>query len=453
MHVSLSAPQQTDRRMLRRAILRLAWPVVSEQLLGQVSQMVDMVLVGRLGAMAVAAVGLSNGPYWFLNAVFAGVTVGVTALVSRFTGAKDDGQVQAVTRQAHWLGLGVALVLGALIYVLAAPLLQLMGAKDDVLPMALVFLRTWVPGLVALGWSMSLSAALRGAGDMRTPMLVNLGVNLLNGLLGFGLIYGHFGLPALGLLGGGIGTTVARLAGALVLVGVLLGRSGSVNLRGVGYPDWGRLGQIVRIGWPASLERASSTLLYLIFTRFIAELGTVAFAAHQVAVVAENTTWFFAMGLSTAAATLVGQNLGARNPGLADASAREAMRMGIWVLLALSAVYIFLPMQFVHVFVQDPQISMQAASALRVSGLVGQMPMGFGLVLMGALQGAGDTKPLWRVTALGGGVIRISLIVLALPVLHLGLAGAWGVSALDWWVRVFLFWRRFHSGAWQQASV
>ncbi|MGE5674372.1 MAG: MATE family efflux transporter [Mycobacterium leprae] len=442
-----------DRSHIRRQLFHLAWPVIAEQLLGTLSNMVDTILVGRLGAVAVAAAGLTQQPHWLMVGLFMGLGVGVNALVARFQGAGETGRIEAATRSGFWLGLGASTLMGILLYRFAPWILQVLGAPPDVAPVGATLLRLLVPGMVALFWMMVMTAALRATGDTRTSMVVNLSINVLNATLGYSLIYGHFGAPALGIRGAGIATSTARILGASVLLVILLRRRSGARLdwRRLLHLDVGLLGRILRVGYVSSSERMFSTAIYMAYARMVATLGTLPLAAHTITVAAENISWMLGSGFSMAAAAMVGQRLGASRTDEAEAVTREATRLGVLALGLLGLFFILVPGPYVGIFTGDHGVQVLGASALRVAGFA-EVATGIVLVLSGALSGAGDTRPLFLVT-MGGGVVRLSLAAVMLFGLRWGLQGAWLAASVDWWVRAGLISLRYRSGKWKSVTV
>ncbi len=439
---------------LRLEILRLAWPVVAESLMGTLAQMVDMILVGPLGAGAVAAVGLSTQPLWFLMGPFLGLGSGLGALISRFVGAGDDEQARSAARQGFWLSGVLALVMCSLIYWQAPFIITAMGGGEDVLPLASAYLRALAPGLIALFWSNVMGAAPRAAGDTRTPFYIGVGVNVINLGLAWVLIYGHFGLPAMGLVGAGVATSIARILGAVALLWTLLRGTRGVRLEParIFEIDWPLIKRILNVGLPAAGERLATSFAYVVYTRIVNTLGTVVAAAHYTAVTAENVSWMLGTGLTTAAATLVGQALGAGTPERASAAIKESIKIGLVAVLPLIALFGLFPQPYVGLFSKDPAVVAQASNALRVAA-AGEIPMVLSLVYIGALTGAGDSRMIAGISLAGGWVVRLGLAVLLVPVLGLGLEGAWAASVLDWTVRVGLLYLRFRSGRWQRVKV
>ncbi|HEY3368741.1 MAG TPA: MATE family efflux transporter [Symbiobacteriaceae bacterium] len=453
MQSAFAAVPATARHAIRKTIIHLAWPVIAEQLLSTLANMVDTVLVGRLGAVFVAAAGLTQLPHWLMLGLFMGLGVGVNALVARFQGAGELEQIESATRAGFWLGLSVSTVACALLYAYAPAILRVLGAEPDVAPIGAMLLRLLVPGMVAIFWMMVMTAALRATGDTRTSMLINLGINLLNGVLAYSLIYGHFGAPALGIRGAGIATSTARILGATVLLVVLLRRKSGARIdwRKLLHINWDLLRRILRVGSVSSSERMFSTLIFIGYARMVATLGTVAFAAHTITISAENVSWMLSSGFSMATAAMVGQRLGARRVDEAEAVIREATVLSVSLLSLLGLMFILLPGPYLAIFTRDRSVQLLGASALRIAGFT-EACTAWVLTLNGALSGAGDTRPLFFVS-MGGGVVRLSLAALLIFGLGLGLQGAWLAAGADWVIRSVLIWLRYRSGAWKSVTV
>lgn len=451
---TVAGPPAANRWDLRKRILRLAIPVVAEQILTTLTNIVDMVMVGRLGPAAVAAVGLSTHPLFLSMAIFMGIGVGTTALVARYTGARDPDTVESVTRQSFWMALVSALVVAYGYFALAAPIMRLMGADPTVEPLGTVFLRWSALGFVAMQWSQVLNGAVRGRGDTITPLYVGIGVNLVNVVLGYALIYGHFGLPALGVAGSALGTTIARSLGALALLVILLRSRHPVRLRlrALFQLDLQVMGRILRIGLPAGGERALQSLGMIAFTRVVSTLGTVSVAAHQITINAESISYMPAIGLATAGTALVGQSLGAGNEKGASEVAMETLRITTLSMMVMSLVFFFLGKPYVSLYTTDPAVRDLGARMLAIAAAA-QVPMGISFALSGALRGAGDTFTMMVVTFLGVWFLRLTITSGLVFLAGWGLAAAWTSMFFDWSFRAIFTYLRFRSGVWRRMRL
>lgn len=443
------------KRDIRLQIFHLAWPVIGEQLLMTLAGMVDAALVGHLDTVSMAAVNFTQTPHWLMTGLFAGLGVGVNALVARFQGAGEYEEIESATRAGFWLGLLVSLLAGVVIYQYAPWIIGVAtaGKQPEAAPIAVHVLRLLVPGMVGAYWMMVMTAALRATGDTRTSLVINIGINVLNAFLAYGLIYGHFGLPHLGIYGAGYATTTARLLGTVTLLVIMLRRQSGARLvwRNLLTIDWSLLKRILNVGWVSSTERMFSTIVYIAYAVMVATLSTTAVAAQGITVAAENISWMLASGFSMATAAMVGQRLGAGRPDQAEAVAREATRICVALLGLLGLTFILVPGPYVALFTSDPGVRALSAQVLRIAGFT-EAGTALVLTLNGALSGAGDTRPLFLVT-IGGGVVRLCLAALFVLGLGFGLPGAWLAAGVDWVVRSALIWLRFRSGAWKTIKV
>lgn len=453
MQAAVSPESLLPRPAIRKQITLLAWPVIAEQLLTTATNMVDAILVGRLSTEAVAAVGLSQTPHWLMAGLFMGLGVGVNALVARFQGAGETQHIESATRSGFWLGLSLSSLFAVLYYIFAPEILTLVRAEADILPTATAYLQALTPGMVAVYWSMVMSSALRATGDTRTPMLINVGVNIVNVFLSLILIYGYFGAPVMGVLGAGVATSVARILGGVALLAILITRreGARIDLSQIWKIDWSLLKRILNVGSVAASERVFSTFIYIGFAIMVNSLGTRAVAAHTITVVAENVVWMVGSGFSMATAVMVGQRLGARRLDQAEQVVNEAARMCMMVLGALGLTFILFPLPYISIFTNDPATAQLSAQALRIAGFT-EIFTALVLVLNGALSGAGDTRPLFFVTT-AGGIIRLSLAALMIYIFGWGLQGAWIAASVDWVIRAGLIWLRFRSGTWKSVTV
>ena len=457
-----SAALQPRSPALRRAVVRLALPAVGEQVLNTLVGLSDTFLVGHLNAQAsarlgyssaeaLAGVGLASQLIWLITVCFMAVSVGCTAMIARARGAGDDALANRVLRQSLLGGLAMG-VLATLIGVgLARPMLQALGPAPGVLARGVLFLQiassTFAPAaLLFIG-----TAALRGVGDTRTPLVVMLGVNVVNIALSWLLINGNLGAPVLGVAGSAIGAALARGGGGLVLVALLLrGRSGLRLLPDM-RPDWPLLGRLARIGAPSGAEQLVFQGALLIFVSFVTRLGTAAYAAHNVVISIESLSFLPGLGYAIAASALVGQHLGAGEPDLAEASTYEALRQCALLMSMLGLGMMLLPHQLIALFVADPQVADAGAGAMRIAGAM-QPFLALSFVVSGGLRGAGDTRwPLYSKLVSTWGV-RLPL-VLALLALGWGLSGVWVAMASDFAVQALLALWQFRRGRWKTLAV
>jgi putative MATE family efflux protein len=276
-------------------------------------------------------------------------------------------------------------------------------------------------------------------------------INVVNIGVAYSLANGVGPLPALGVLGSGIGAASGRGIGGLLILAALVRGRGPVRVgRRIPRLRLDTLGQILRVGLPATAEQLLSRVGQLLMATFITALGTIAYAAHQVAINALSVAYMPGWGFALAATTLVGQELGAHQPERSAQSARESLRMALLVMTVMGILVSLFAAQIMRLFTTDPEVIDTGVPVLRIAGLV--MPfLGAVFTLAGSLRGAGDTT---SVLLIYGGciwVIRVTSAYWLGPLL--GLTGIWLAIGLDFVVRAALLGLRFRSGKWKLIEV
>jgi putative MATE family efflux protein len=436
---------------VRRQVLTLAWPAVVEQMLNMSVGLADTYIVGHLGAPALAAVGLSVQSLNILWSLFSAIGVGSTALVARHIGARDEETANRAAQQSVLIALAVGLVGTLALWIGAPTFLTLLGAAPDVVVLGTGYLRAVASSISLLSVLFVSSAILRGAGDTRTPMMVMLVINGVNIVVAYSLTYGVGSLPALGVLGSGIGAASARALGGLIMIGLLIRGRGPVKIGlHLPRPDLALIGRILRVGLPTAGEQLLMRFGQVVLATFIAGLGTVAYAAHQIAINALSVAYMPGFGFALAATTLVGQELGAEHPERAGQSAVEAVRLVALVMSAMGLLASVFAPQVMGVFINDPEVIAIGAPALRIAGL--SMPfLGISFTLAGGLRGAGDTTSVLVILACSIWLVRVVNAAWLSPLM--GLAGVWVAIAIDFAVRAGVLALRFRSGKWKLIEV
>jgi MATE family multidrug resistance protein len=440
-------------KTLRKQVIELALPATAEQLLSMMVSIVDTVLVGHLGTTQLAAVSLTTQWVFMATTFFTAVSTGATALVARSVGATDWGTANGTVRQSMLVGLGIGLIATVLALLFAEPAVMLMGADPETLAQGTIYLRI-AASVFALQAVMFVgNACLRGAGDTRTAMMVMAVVNVVNIVVAWTAINGPMGLPKMGVAGSALGAAAARTVGGILVIGVLLkGRSGlKLNVKGWRL-DVDLIRRLLRVGLPTGIERIAMRLGMMVFMRTISSLGTVAVAAHAVALRAESFSFMPGFGFATAGTTLVGQGLGAKDPERAERSGYITFWIATYLMVAMGVVFIFFPRPLISLFTNDLAVIDMATIPLRIVGFV-QPLMAASMVFPGNLRGAGDTRFPMYVTSATMWAIRVPAALVLGLALGMGLTGAWLGMAADVSARGILFGLRFRSGRWRQARV
>jgi putative MATE family efflux protein len=409
---------------LNRTILLLAIPMVLEMVLESLFAVVDVFWVGRLGADAVATVGITETLLALVFAIGLGVALSTTAMVARRIGEKDpeDAAISAV--QAIVLGLVISVVLGAAGWLAAPHLLQLMGASPEIVATGSGYTRVALGGCGAIIMLFLNNAIFRGAGDASIAMRLLWVSNIINLVLDPCLIFGLGPFPHLGVTGAATATLIGRTIGVLVQFWLLLRGTERIHVakRHLRF-NFVVLWRLLRISLSGILQFAISNASWIGLVRVVSLFGGAAVAGYTVAI---RIVIFFilpAWGLSNAAATLVGQNLGAGRPERAE---QAVWRTGLYNLIFLGTLgvfFIIFATPVVRLFVHDPAVVPIAAMALRTFSC-GNMGYAYVMVILQAFNGAGDTVTPTIVNFFGFWVLELPLAwCLAVP-MHVGVEGA-----------------------------
>ncbi len=439
---------------LPRTILTLAWPVVVEQTFFAFGSVINTILIGRLGASALAAIGLGQQAEFMPQVIFAAVVVGATAIVARHVGAGEAQEANHTVGQSIILAVVFGVVFSVPLWLFAEQAMALLRARPDVVELGARYIRAVTPSLLPSLILAAGGSVLRGAGDTRSPMLIMIAVSILNLVLGYTLIYGALGLPALGVLGAGIAASISRAMGAIGIVAVLVKGSGILKYRlssALSF-DLSEMRRIFGIGLPAGAEQAQMQIAFTIYAVIISSLGTVTYAAHAVAMRVEGFAFMPGWGFGIAAMALVGQSLGAERPEIGEKAAYLAQRYAMILMTVVGALMFFFGRQLSSIFISDPEVIRVSALGVKVWAFA--MPMlGTSNTLAGALRGAGDTRWVFVFMTLCIWIVRLPVAYALAHMAHLGAAGAWTGAVLDINVRGALAWRRFARGKWKTIKI
>jgi putative MATE family efflux protein len=429
-----------DQRELRRSVLRLALPIVGSDLLQRGVNVVDALLVGRLGAAELAAVGLSQLLLTFTMALVYGLGIGITVMVAFHTGARDERRRAWAARMSLLIGVAASVSLGGAGILLSRPVAGFMGAEDRLLDLTLQYLHiTWYlfGSYVFLHLA---SAVFQGAGDTRTPLRTMVGVNILHVLVAVPLVYGLAGLPRMGVVGAALGSGLSEGAGAVWLLWQAK-RRGFFGRQSDGWnPE--EFWRILRVGLPAVGERLITNGMQLVFASFVIGFGVAAYAAHQVGLNIESLSWLPGLGFAKAATALVGQRLGAKDPRGARLSVHQANLLATGIMTACGASFVLFPRTWVVLFTSDPHVLGYSIPLLTTMGLL-QPPLAVAQVMSGGLRGAGETRVVLLAAIVGGWLIRLPTAYFVGVRANLGMTVVWATMVLDWTVRCCIVSRRF----------
>lgn len=444
----------------RADVVKIAWPVLVELLLGALFGMVDMVMLGRisdnsLAAASVVAVGMTNQPLFVGLSLVQALNVGGTAMIARYTGAGKKDKVETTLKHVILLSLFMlAIPLSVLGIIFTDPIMRFMGAQNDALMAGRSYFKIIMIGFIFQSFNLSLSAALRGIGETKTPMRINLRVNFLNVFGNALLIYGLLGLPALGVTGAGISTAASNaVASVLLFRYVIKGKSAlEFHVKKPFRYEKNILYNLLKIGIPASLEQMSLRIGVMLFVKIVAGLGTVIYAAHQICLSILSLSFQPGQAFGIAASSLVGRSLGAGELTQAENYAKETRRIGSMISTFMAVIFFFFGSKLVGLYTTNTKIIENASTALKIIAFV-QPFQSSQLILAGGLRGAGDT--FWPLVSTFTGVllIRVVLAYVFVKLLGYGLAGAWMAVFLDQFVRWLFVYLRFRTGKWKYVKI
>jgi len=376
---------------LNRAILLLAIPMVLEMVLESLFAVVDVFWVGRLGANAVATVGLTESMLTLVFAVAMGLSLSTTAMVARRIGEKDPEGAAVAGVQAIALGLGVSVAIGVPCFLLAPHLLRLMGASTDIVAVGTSYARIALGGSGVVLLLFLNNAIFRGAGDAAIAMRLLWVSNIINLFLDPCLIFGWGPFPRLGVTGAAVATLTGRSIGlAYQFYRLLRGTERIRILRRQIRLNFEVLARLVRVSITGILQFAIAHTSWIGLVRIVSMFGAAALAGYTIAIRVIIFVILPSWGLSNAAATLVGQNLGAKQPERAEAS---VWRTGFYNMLFLGTIgvlFVLFAEPVVRLFTHDPSVVPLGASCLRILSY-GNIGYAYGMVMLQAFNGAGDT--------------------------------------------------------------
>jgi putative MATE family efflux protein len=413
------------RGSLRKAIVLLAIPMILELSLESVFAVVDMFFVGRLGDVAIATVGLTESVVTLVYGTAIGLSTAVTAVVARRTGEKDAHAAAQAAAQGILLALGITLVISLAGIFFAADVLRLMGARPEVVATGTPFARIMLGGSVVIILLFLINGIFRGAGNAAIAMRSLWLASLSNIVLCPLFIYGLGGWEGWGLKGAAIATTAGRGIGVAYQLYYLWKGAGEIRIRADHLrPDWPLIRTLATLAWPATGQFLIASGSWIVLAWLVSTTGgTDASAGYQIAI--RNVVFFIlpAWGLSNAAATLVGQNLGAGLPERAERSALLTARYNVFFMAGVTVILLLFAPSIVGIFSPDPSVQRTGTQALRIIS-TGYVFYGIGMVMMQSLNGAGDTRTPTLINLGGFWLFQIPLALLLAKVAGLGATGA-----------------------------
>jgi putative MATE family efflux protein len=435
-----------------RAVVLLAVPMVLEMAMESLFAVVDIFWVSRLGSDAVATVGLTESMLAIVYAFAMGLSAAATALVARRIGEQNQEEAASAAVQAIAAGVVLAVVLGAAGAIFAPAFLAAMGASPETVRTGSAYTALMLGGNVTIMLLFIVNAVFRGAGDASAAMRTLWLANLLNIALGPCFIFGWGPFPRLGVTGAAVATNIGRGIGvAYQLAALARGRRLSVTRRHLRL-DTAKMVLLLRLASTATFQTLIETASWLGLVRILAKFGSSALAGYTIAIRVVIFALLPSWGMANAAATLVGQNLGAGQP---DRAERSVWLTGLYNFLFLGAVailFVALPEPIVRWFTAEPEVVLYAVDCLRIVSL-GFVFFAYGMVMIQALNGAGDTVTPSIINFVSFWMIKIPLAYVLAMVTDMGPRGVFVAVTIAYFVQTAVAIVIFRRGRWKATRV
>ncbi|OMP26638.1 MULTISPECIES: MATE family efflux transporter [Bacillus] len=432
------------------SLFALTWPIFIEISLYMLMGSADTLMLSQYSDNSVAAVGVSNQLLNLLIVMFSFVTTGTTIVIAQLLGADRKQEATQVAYVSLGTNFLISFVISLLMFVLAVPILHMMGLSSELMPDAAVFLQ--IVGLLSFiqALIMTYSAILKSYGYTRDTMYVTIGMNLLNVAGNYLVIFGPFGFPVLGVMGVAFSTSLARLIGLMAMILIVRRRIGlRFSLKSMFHIQRTHLKRLLKIGIPSAGEQLSYNGSQMIITLFITFMGTQALAAK---VYTQNLMMFimlFGAAISQGTQILIGRHIGAKE---FDAAYRRCMKSLYWAIAIslLSSTALSLSSTHLLTFFTSNREIIQIAATLLLLTIILEPGRSFNMVIINSLRAAGDAKfPVY--------MAMISMWGIGLPIayllgiqLEMGLIGVWISFIVDEWVRGIFMYRRWRSRVWTE---
>jgi len=443
---------------LYKSTIYLAWPVVIQSILQVSVGTVDIKMVGTLGVDAISAVGTSRNIVMILLVLVMAISTGTTAMVARFIGKNDDRNASRSAGQAFMLSILLSMIIVPLGMLTNEYSLRLLGVDDNVLNLAMDYMKVFFIAIPFFLLYFMAKSIFQGAGDTRTPLWIDIIMNLVNVLGNFVFIFGMFGIPAFGVAGAAMGTALSRIVGAALGWGALL--SGKFDIKvhweDMIKPIWKVSNQIINIGIPAALQglsrNGSTFVLFAILARTLDSVNAV-----PAFVIGTNLNQYALMpglAIGTAAATLSGMNLGAKQYDRAEASGRVTAILGAGVMLFISVLFFVFANPFINFFLDVPNDEVvRIGTTFLLLIAIAEPFHAVTIVLSRTMQGAGYTKKPFTITLITWVFIRIILAYLLAIVFGLDSLGVWIAISISLIISGFMTYRLFNKGKWKEVKI
>ncbi|MDY0154688.1 MAG: MATE family efflux transporter [Prevotella sp.] len=447
-----------NNKNLYKTTLFLAWPVIIQSLLQVSVGTIDMKMVGTVGVDAISAVGTSRNIIMIFMVLVIAISTGTTAMVARFVGRDDQEGASIAAGQAFLLSLILSVIIVPVGLMTNEFSLKILGVTDGVLNYAVDYMKIFFLAVPFFLLHFMARSIFQGAGDTKTPLYIDIMMNVINVIGNYIFIFGMFGFPAFGVAGAAMGTALSRFVSALVSWGFLL--SGKfdvkVKLSHMFKPVWGASKQIMDIGIPSGLQGLSRNATTFVMFAILARTLDAKFAVPAFVIGTNLNQYALMPGLAigTAAATLSGMNLGAKQFDRAEASGRATAILGAGVMFGISLLFVIFSKSFIDFFLDVPNDSVVRIGRLFLIIIGISEPFhAVSIILSRTMQGAGYTKKPFQITFVSWVVIRVALAFTLGILFGIESTGVWiAISATNLISGLWSYFE-FKKGKWKNVSI
>ena len=450
-----------SRKDMTRKAIGMAWPAIVEAVLQSTIRMVTSGLLGHIpvySTLAVSASGLSERVTRLAWCIFSALGTGATVMIARGFGADDRDRANLYTEQAISVAVILIAVITAALLIFPEWLINALYNRGnqlnaDLVTMAVDYLRLTAWGVPMMSINQIIGAITRGAGNTKVSLISNTSTNIANAILGYILIYGKYGAPALGIVGAGIASVISQGIGALIALVIffrfqddLRVHLGRVRLR------WERIKEIFSIGVPHASEQLLTQFGQIALIGVIGAMGVVELAAHNQGINAESLSYMPGMGFSIATTTLVSMSVGVGSVSLAERYIKVLMKWTLALTAVTASCLILIPRQVFSLLSNEQAVINLGAIYLIIMGFC-QFPQQMTWVYAGALRSGGDAKATMLFNIIGLWCVRLPLSILfASEAFGWGIIGVWIAMAIDIVTRFTLMYTRFRQGKWKREA-
>ncbi|WP_052092378.1 MATE family efflux transporter [Paenibacillus sp. FSL H7-0357] len=434
-------------------LIKLTWPIFLELFLFMLMGSVDTFMISSVSDDAVSGVGAANQIIAIAILVLSVIGNGAAIVVSQYLGSKKPQEAANVTGNAITLNLAVGLILSAVLLLFGGSLLTALNVQGDILVYARMYMNIVGGGIFLQALLNALATTIRTHGFTKQTMMVSLLMNIIHVAGNYILIFGHFGLPAMGVQGAAISTVLSRLI-TLVLFFLLLYRIVEVRVKWTYYIHLSKkyVLQILKIGIPSAFESITYQSCQLVFTLYITYLGAEAMATRQYALNISSYIFLFSVAVSMGTSIIVGHLVGAKRPEEAYSRVFSSVKWALLVTVIMDVIVIAFRVPLFGLFTDNESIVRMGAQVILLSFFL-ETGRTCNLVIINSLRASGDAKfPVY--------MGLISMVCMSLPLgyflvftLDLGLAGVWLATAFDEWVRAVIMYFRWKSRAWEKHGL